>query len=162
MYILGIDPGYDRIGVGIIEHQPTHGKEVVIFSTCIHTKSRDPFYKRLMDIQQAIQGIVRTYPISYAGIEKLYFAKNTKTALSVAEARGVIGMTLYAQGIPLYDIEPNQIKITITGYGKATKQDIAFMIPKITQGISGAEIDDQLDAIAVAVTTRITQHRNHI
>jgi crossover junction endodeoxyribonuclease RuvC len=155
MLILGIDPGYDRIGIALVSPQTERGRDHVIFSSCIRTRATESFEERILDMSQQLKAILKEHPISIAGIEELYFSKNTKTALKVSEARGALLLTLMQHGIPVYSLPPSHIKIAITGNGRATKDDIAHMIPRICSGISGKKIDDEIDAIAIAITTRI-------
>lgn len=156
MRIIGIDPGYDRIGVAIIDKlQP---KETLVYSTCITTSPKDSFPKRLLALGQAIESIIKEYQPAEAAIEILYFAKNSTTALSVAEARGVIQYLLTTYSIPIIEYPPNTIKLAITGYGSADKKSITAMIPRLIQVNSSKKLDDELDAIAVALTH--SAHRN--
>ena len=89
MKILGIDPGYERMGVAIIERD-TSKKDVVVFSDCIRTNSKFAMSDRLFEIGQTLSSVIKKYKPDAVAIEELYFAKNTKTALMVADARGVI------------------------------------------------------------------------
>ena len=143
MKILGIDPGYERLGVAIIEKNTT-GKEVVLFS--------DDMPERLFELGRALSAVIKNHKPDAAAIEELYFAKNTKTAMLVAEARGVIQYIIREAGLPCFAYHPNAIKIAVTGHGGATKDDIAFMIPKLVSLSGSKKIDDELDAIAVALT----------
>lgn len=154
MKILGIDPGYERLGVAVIEkpHPSVGGKEIVLFSDCIRTSSQLAMQDRLFEIGQALSLVIQRYQPDTAAIEELYFAKNTKTAMAVAEARGVIQYICKEQGLPVFEYHPNQIKIAITGDGRADKTSIAFMIPKLVLYDGTKKLDDELDAIAVALT----------
>lgn len=151
MKILGIDPGYERLGVAIIE-KPSQGKEVVIFSDCIKTSSKSKMQDRLFEIGQALSHVIKKYQPDAVAIEELYFAKNTKTAMIVAEARGVIQYICKECGLDIFEYHPNQIKIAITGDGRADKTSIAFMIPKLVAFDTRDKIDDEIDAIAVGLT----------
>lgn len=151
MKLLGIDPGYERCGVAILEKNGS-GKEIVLYSGCIRTSSTLSFPERLAQMGQELETIIKHYQPSVAVLEELYFAKNTKTALKVAEARGVITYVAQINHLPVFEYHPNQIKIAITGNGRADKTAIAFMIPKLVVLESGKKIDDELDAIAVGLT----------
>jgi crossover junction endodeoxyribonuclease RuvC len=151
MRILGIDPGYDRLGIAVIEKENS-GKESVVFSGCIRTSAKDDFVDRLHDLGNQFRAILKKYKPDEAAIEDLYFAKNSTTAMKVAEARGVIQYVTRENGIPVFAYHPNAIKIAVTGYGAAKKTDIAFMIPKLVAVPAGKKLDDELDAIAVALT----------
>jgi len=151
MKILGIDPGYDRMGIAIIE-KDSHNKDLLVFSTCIQTSVKQDFADRLQEIGNELGKILKKYKPDEAAIEELYFAKNTTTAMKVAEARGVIRYVTREAGIPVFEYHPNAIKIAVTGYGAAKKTDIAFMVPKLIALGADKKIDDELDAIAVAIT----------
>lgn len=150
MKILGIDPGYERMGVAIIEKDS--GRETVIYSNCIRTSATLSLPERLVIIGKTLDTIITDYRPDQAAIEALYFAKNTATAMKVAEARGVIQYVISAHSIPLTEYHPNAIKIAITGYGNASKDAIASMIPRLVTYDTAKKIDDELDAIAVALT----------
>lgn len=151
MKIIAIDPGYDRVGVAILEKTPGN-KESLVFSTCITTKKTDAFYVRMEKVTKELGKILETHQPELLAIEQLYFAKNTKTALQVAEAKGIIVGTCIIAGIPVVEMHPNHIKIAITGYGAAKKEDILFMLPKLITLDGTKRLDDELDAIAVGLT----------
>lgn len=151
MKILGIDPGYERLGVAIIEKQSS-GKEELIFSCCIRTATHLTMPERLLGLGKELSAIIETYQPNEAALEELYFAKNTKTALLVAEAKGVIHYVLKQHSLSYVEYHPNTIKATITGNGKADKQSIAMMLPRLIRLQTTKKIDDELDAIAVALT----------
>lgn len=159
MKIIGIDPGYERMGVAIIEKNIT--KETVIYSDCIRTPASLNLPERLVIIGTSLKKILDTYNPDHAAIEALYFAKNTTTALKVAEARGVIQYIISAQSIPLHEYHPNTIKIAITGYGNASKDAIAAMIPRLVNYDIHKKIDDELDALAVALTHSAHMQQNY-
>ena len=159
MKILGIDPGYERMGVAIIERN--EGRESVVFSTCIRTSAKLSLPERLVTIGRELESIIVQYLPDQAAIEALYFAKNTTTALKVAEARGVIQFVITSNSIPLFEYHPNIIKIAVTGYGNADKSAIASMIPKLVTYDAAKKIDDELDAIAVALTHSAHSRNNY-
>lgn len=152
MKIISIDPGYDRIGVAILEKDPLKKpSESVVFSTCIITDKKQSFYERMQYVQGELIKILDQYQPEQLAIEELYFAKNTKTALRVAEAKGIIVGTVLEKNIPVTELHPNHIKIAITGYGAAKKEDILFMLPKLITVNPVGKLDDELDAIAVGI-----------
>ncbi len=153
MTVIAIDPGYDRIGVAILEQDfIKKPSEQVIFSTCITTNPRQNFYERMCFVQNELLKIITRFQPNHLAIEELYFSKNTKTALRVAEAKGIIISVALNQNIPITEIHPNHIKIAITGYGNATKSDILFMLPKLINIEQTKKLDDELDAIAIGIT----------
>lgn len=150
MKIIAIDPGYDRVGVAILEKNDI-GKESVVFSTCIITDRKKDFYGRLDHIQKDIQQILSLYRPELLVMEELYFAKNSPTALRVAEARGIIAGLAIHQGIFIREIHPNHVKIAVTGQGNAKKQDILWMLPKLVTIETAGKLDDELDAISIGI-----------
>lgn len=150
MRILGIDPGYERLGVAVVER--IGNTDLVIFSACVRTSAKIPFLDRLHQVGQEIDTIIKQWKPETCAIEALYFAKNTKTAMKVAEVRGVIQYVIRDNNIPCYEYHPNAIKIAVAGHGGASKAEIALMIPRLVQLEIKGKIDDELDAIAVALT----------
>lgn len=151
MRIIAIDPGYDRVGVAILERN-LPDRENVIFSTCITTNKKDEFYDRLKVVQEKVADIVATYSPEILAIEELYFAKNTTTALRVAEARGIIIAEMIRNNIPIHEIHPNHVKIAITGHGGSKKTDFLWMIPKLIDYDINGKLDDEIDAVAIGIT----------
>lgn len=158
MKIIAIDPGYERIGIAVLEREGNN-KEVLVFSECFITDSKLPFDERLYLIGQEIDRVITEHQPTAMAIEKLFFAKNQKTALAVSEARGVIMYAAKKLGVEVREFTPNEIKVAVTGYGKATKRDITFMLPKLINMDTDKKIDDELDAIAVGLTC-FAHHRN--
>jgi crossover junction endodeoxyribonuclease RuvC len=156
MRIIGIDPGYDRIGIAIIENKE------LIHSECFFTSSKDDFHTRLKEIGQRINKIIKKYSPEIMAIESLFITKNQKTAMKVAEARGVISYEASLKDIPIYEYSPPQIKVAITGHGGSDKAQIMKMIPlliKINPLNSKKKAqDDEYDAIAVALTCQACVH----
>ena len=149
--IIGIDPGFDRLGVCVLDKEGQ--KETLIFSTCIITSRKDSFEKRLLVIGESLEKIIQTYSPHELAIEALFFTNNQKTIITVAEVRGICIYIAHSYGATLYEYSPPQIKLAITGYGKATKEDIAIMVPKILkQPLLINTLDDEVDAIAIALT----------
>ncbi len=150
MKIIAIDPGYDRVGVAIIEKTGTE-REILHFSTCITTDRKMGFYERLGHIQKELIHIIHNHKPEILVMEELYFAKNTTTALKVAEARGIISGTAISKNITVEEIHPNHVKIAITGHGAAKKEDILFMLPKLITLDTLHKLDDELDAVAIGI-----------
>lgn len=151
MKIISIDPGYERTGIAVIEKEKNQ-REVLLFSECFKTSSKLPHPERLNLIGNRIKEIIKKYkPIALA-TEKLFFAKNQKTALLVAEARGVILYSGKSSGLEVFEYTPNEIKIAITGYGKAEKRQIMDMVKKLIKIDSKKNSDDEFDAIAIGLT----------
>ena len=139
MIIIGIDPGYDRLGIAIIE-KPLKGKEILLYSACFQTSSKQDIYTRF--------GI---NPTCFA-IETLFITKNQKTAMRVAEARGIIIHQAIKAEIPITEYTPLQIKMAVTSDGWSDKERVIKMIPLLVEMKSKITHDDEYDAIAVALT----------
>lgn len=149
--IIGIDPGFDRIGIAILEKEGA--QETLLHSTCITTSKKDTFDKRLVALGTELETLLQEYRPVECAIEKLFFAKNQTTAMNVAEARGVILYVCSKYGLSIHEYSPPEIKVAVTGYGKAGKDDIRHMIPKILKlTFDAARLDDEMDAIAITLT----------
>jgi crossover junction endodeoxyribonuclease RuvC len=149
--ILGIDPGFDRLGVCILDKKGN--KESLVFSTCITTSKKDSFEKRLVAIGKELEDILKKYTPNELAIETLFFTNNQKTIITVAEVRGICIYLSYKNNVELFEYSPPQIKLAIAGHGKASKEDIALMVPKILkQPLLIDTLDDEIDAIAIALT----------
>lgn len=149
--IIGIDPGFDRLGVCVLDKEGT--KETLVYSTCITTFKKDAFEKRLVAIGEQLESIVQKYSPSELAIETIFFTNNQKTVITVAEVRGICIYLTYKHGVLLFEYSPPQIKLAIAGHGKASKEDIAMMVPKILkQPLLIGTLDDEIDAIAIALT----------
>lgn len=150
MKIIGIDPGYGRVGIGIIEG--SHDQWKSVFYTCIETDPKATFSDRIHYIYKELKTIVSEYKPDIAAVEELFFNKNTTTAMRVAEARGAILLTLQQAGLSVCEYTPLQVKQAIVGHGRAEKHQIQHMIP-LQLGLKGKKIqDDAADALAVALT----------
>ena len=167
MRILGIDPGYDRVGIAIVDKDPKQ-KESLFYSECLQTSSKDPFYTRLGQVGNKIADIIEKYRPDAMAIESLFITKNQKTAMRVAEARGVIAYEAVRENIPIFEYTPLQIKIAVTGHGTSDKGQILKILPllidlgdKKKEGYEKIR-DDEYDAIAVALTCLASEKVNFI
>jgi len=149
-FILGIDPGYGRIGIAVIEK--TNRGEKLIHSECFETDSRLPHFKRLLALGQKIQETIGKYGPKKVAVETLLWSKNKKTALQVAEARGIILLEAARANIFVCEYNPNQVKLAITGYGKSDKKQVINMVEKLVKLAPRKRHDDEYDAIAIALT----------
>ena len=146
--VLGIDPGYDRLGLAVIEGDPS--KPLYVWSECVLIP-KGTASERLASVYNAIVSAVETHEPSSCGIEGLFFSTNKKTALSVAEARGAVLSALGNKHIQVKEFSPAQVKLAVTGYGKADKEAVAMMVPKLLSLPPKKRLDDEFDAIAVAL-----------
>lgn len=149
MYIMGIDPGFGRLGYGIIEYK--YNKYRVVEYGCITTPAGDTLSKRLNKIYDDLQSIIDRYKIDVASIEELFFNTNTRTAIHVAEARGVILCALERNNIKIAEYTPLQIKQAIVGYGRADKVQVKQMVQDILKLENMPKLDDTTDALAMAI-----------
>lgn len=150
MLVLGIDPGYDRLGVAILEKE--NDKEVLIFSDCFTSSPKETLGQRLLAVGTELEKLIKKQKPDLAVTEKLYFTANQKTAISVAEARGMISYLCAKYKIPLFEYTPPEIKMTVTGYGNANKKQIEEMVPRLIKITKKIKYDDEYDAIAIALT----------
>ncbi|MCL1865421.1 MAG: crossover junction endodeoxyribonuclease RuvC [Spirochaetes bacterium] len=144
--ILGIDPGYDIVGWSILSNNFKVDDYGVI-----KTSPTDEFDDRLLQIFTSLNKILDEYKPDCAAIEKIFFHKNTKTAIPVAKAVGVIILTLKLRGIPYWEYSPIEVKHSITGYGRASKDQIYYMMKRILNLKTVEWQDDAIDALSIAV-----------
>ena len=150
--ILGIDPGYDRLGWAILAVPRTAPKKLLA-AGLITTNKEQTFYKRLQTIDHDLSQVIAKYQPNLAAMESLFFQNNQKTAFQVAEARGVIKSCLFRAALPLVEYTPLQVKVGVTGHGQATKDAVAKMVRlEFSLSTKTKIIDDTLDAIAIALT----------
>lgn len=152
MRILGIDPGFERLGIAILEKNKTDKKERVIFSECFKTSSKLDFGERLRLIGEEVRKVIKKYKPEVLAVETLFFTTNEKTVMRVAEARGVVVYEATQAGLKIFEASPPQIKIAVTGYGRANKEQIMKMVKILTKIDKAKTSDDELDAIAIALT----------
>lgn len=156
MRIIAIDPGYERLGIAILEDT---AKPLVIFSCCFKTSATLPHQERLAAINKEIKKIIGEYRPAELVVEKLFFNVNQKTAFKVAEARGVILNAGAEAGLVVAEYTPLQVKIAVTGYGRGDKKQVIEMVSKLaifpspakSRGDRGAS-DDEMDAVAIGLT----------
>lgn len=151
MKILSIDPGYERLGIAVIEKKEGK-KEELVFSKCFKTSSKDPHHQRLTEVSAEVEKIIKKYKPSILVTETLFFSKNVKTAMKVAEARGVIIERCSSNNLEIFELSPQQIKIAITGSGSGNKNQIIKMVPLLINVSKEKKNDDEYDAIAIGLT----------
>jgi len=157
MRILGIDPGYARVGWGIIENQKSKIKYQI--SGCVETSKDSNPQERLVDVYEQVLKIIKKYKPDVLAIEELFFTNNAKTAFKVGEARGVIILAGAIHKIPVFSYTPLQVKIAVTGYGNADKTQVGKMVKAILKLKIMPKLDDTVDAIAVALTHAFTNSK---
>mgnify|MGYP001019531298 FL=1 len=150
MRIIGIDPGTGILGFGVIDSRQTTFR--LVTAGVIKTPAHTPLDERLEDIFDSLTEIITETTPTVMSIEKLFFARNVTTAMSVAHARGVAMLTGRKAGLPIAEYTPLQIKQTLTGYGKADKKQVQEMV-RLQLGLHEApKPDDCADALAAAMT----------
>ena len=158
MRVLAIDPGYERLGVAILEKTPRDRREKVLFSTCIRTSPKQSHPERLHTLWVQLEELCTLYSPEYGSIEKLFFSKNQKTALLVAEARGVVLALMKKNNLQIMELFPNEIKVAVTGTGNTDKKMVITMVDKLVALTDSKRTDDEYDAIACGITF-FAQHK---
>ena len=149
MKILGIDPGMAIVGYALVEI--INDKIELLTSGSIQTDKKLSDSKRLVEIYEDLSVIVEKYQPDCASVEQLFFFKNQKTIIPVAEARGVILTVLEKYNIPTYSYTPMEVKQVLTGYGRAEKKEVEQMVRLALLDINLPKLDDTVDAIAIAI-----------
>lgn len=150
MRILAIDPGYDRLGIAILEKN--NSKEALVYSECFETERNESHPKRLALVADKISNLIKKYKPDTLAIETLFFTKNQKTALKVAEVRGIILALAASAGLEIFECGPMQVKSAVTGSGKSDKRQVETMVRKLIAVPANVNKDDELDAVAIGLT----------
>jgi crossover junction endodeoxyribonuclease RuvC len=149
--ILGLDPGTATTGYGLVNEDSGGGLEVIEYGT-IQTPAGMPDPERLVILYQRMREIILLHRPQGSAVEKLFFQKNVRTAITVSQARGVILVSLAEAGLKIGEYTPNEIKQAVTGYGSADKHQVQEMV-RILLGLEKIpKPDDAADALAVAIT----------
>jgi crossover junction endodeoxyribonuclease RuvC len=158
MRILGIDPGTAIVGYGVIEERDE--RVALVTYGAIKTSPGDgDTSQRLLMIFEAINELINEYQPDSAAVEELFFGRNITTAIKVGQARGVLLLALAMAGLPVTEYSPPKIKEAVSGYGKATKEQVQFMVKNILELEEIPTPDDAADGLAVAITHY--QHRRY-
>ncbi|MDE2399505.1 MAG: crossover junction endodeoxyribonuclease RuvC [Patescibacteria group bacterium] len=152
MRILGIDPGYERLGVAVLEKNKGDKREKVIFSECFKTSAKLDFSERLLLLGEEVRKVIKKFKPEVLSIETLFLTSNQKTVMRVAEARGVVIYEAVQVELKIFEATPLQIKVATTGYGRADKNQIMKMVQMLVEVEKNKTSDDELDAIAIALT----------
>ncbi|HZL08001.1 MAG TPA: crossover junction endodeoxyribonuclease RuvC [Candidatus Dormibacteraeota bacterium] len=154
MRILGIDPGTGILGFGVID--VVKGKATLVDAGVIRTSAKDEDAVRLQTIFEEITDIIAETKPAEMAVEKLFFAQNVTTAMTVSQARGVVLLAGKQAGLEIFEYTPLQIKQSLTGYGRAEKKQIQEMVRVILQLKEVPKPDDCADALAAAITHSMT------
>lgn len=158
MKVLAIDPGYGRCGVAVVERKdgPSTSlgvnKEILLYSDCIETSAKHAFADRLTHIADECVRLMKKYKPDCVAMEKLYFTKNQKTAMQVAEVRGALINCAAHCGLVVSEYSPGEVKSAAAGSGSADKRAVAKMLHALVKIEKKIDHDDEYDAIAIAVT----------
>lgn len=146
---LGLDPGYGRMGWAVVQEQ---GSRWTLLSVgCVETPAGMAFERRLLALQEAVSGLCERWKPEECALETLLFSKNAKTAMNVAEARGVLRVSLAAVGVPVHEIAPNAVKLALAGHGAASKAQVGRMVARLLCLDALPKPDDAADAAAIAL-----------
>ena len=149
MIVLGIDPGYAIVGYGVIEYHNNHFK--VLDFGAITTEAHTPFNERLERIYNCACMLIDRYHPEAMAIEKLFFNTNQKTAIDVAQARGVLVLAAQQAKMPIFEYTPLQVKQSVVGYGRAEKKQVQEMMRMMLKLDKVPKPDDTADALAMAI-----------
>ena len=149
MRILGIDPGYATIGFGLLEAQ--RAQVHMVTYGAITTPAGLPLSKRLYQIDRDMEELIGKLKPDVIAIEELFFNTNITTGIAVAHGRGVLLCAAERCGIPLYEYTPSQVKLAVTGYGKAEKHQVMDMTRRLLKLAAVPKPDDAADALAIAL-----------
>lgn len=150
MRVLAIDPGFGRCGVAVLEGNAS--RSTLLYSSCVETNAKEGFSARLLVVAKEVLRLVHEHVPDTIALEELYFTNNAKTALRVAEVRGMLIYIAAAQEIPLVEYNPLRVKIALTGQGRASKEQVTKMVEKLVKLPSKKMLDDEYDAIALGLT----------
>ncbi len=148
MIALGIDPGTRRIGYGVVDHE--QGRTTYVAAGLFEITAHEDI-AALEETKKEIDRLIEQYRPDAVAVERLFFSKNKKTAIAVAQSRGVILLAIKERGIPVVEYTPNEVKIGVTGYGLADKKAVLKMVRLILKKDDLRIIDDASDALALAI-----------
>ena len=151
MRILGIDPGLANLGFGVIEHDRPGASPVHVSHGVIETSKTMPLAQRLRRIHEGLVAAIVEFEPDQVAIEQIFFAKNVKTAISVAQARGVAILATAETDLPMYEYTPLQMKQAIVGYGRASKMQVQMMVRVLLRLDEIPRPDHAADALAAAL-----------
>ena len=124
----------------------------LLFSDCLRTSTKDHFHERLKQLGRAVDTLITEHTPVRVALEKVYFEKNAKTAMQIAEVRGMLAYIATSRDVMICEYTPLQVKTAVTGYGRSDKAAIALMLPRLIDMPAGKRLDDEMDAIAVGIT----------
>ena len=149
MIVLGIDPGTAATGYGVIEQDGSRQRAVAY--GCLETSSETSHPQRLVEIHAGVAALIERHRPALVGVERIFFSRNVQTAFSVGQARGVVLLAAAQSGLPVFEYTPNEVKIAVTGYGRASKDQVQRMVRTVLGLAAVPTPDDAADALAVAI-----------
>jgi crossover junction endodeoxyribonuclease RuvC len=149
MIVLGIDPGTAALGYGIVERTGS-ALRAVDFG-CVTTSADAPLPERLHHIHTQVVELIRTHAPDLVAVERLFFSRNAQSAFGVGQARGVVLLAAAQAGVPVREATPNEVKMAVTGYGSADKEQVGRMVAVILQLAQVPTPDDTADALAICI-----------
>ncbi len=149
MIVLGIDPGTALTGYGIVER--TGSRLRALDYGCVETPSDHALPQRLLAIHEAVSDLIETHRPELVGVERLFFNRNVQTAFAVGQARGAVLLAAAQHGLPVVEYGPHEVKIAVTGYGRAAKDQVQRMVQTVLGLAALPRPDDAADALAVAI-----------
>lgn len=149
MVILGIDPGFAIVGFGVLQSEG--GKQGLLSCGAITTPAGLSLPTRLLQIENDMAELLEAFHPDAMAIEELFFTNNITTGIGVAQARGVILTAAERAGVPIYEYSPSEVKLAVTGYGKAEKRQVMDMVKRLLSLKSVPKPDDAADAVAIAL-----------
>lgn len=156
MTIISIDPGYERLGIAVLEKEA--GKEKLIFSDCFRTSPKDSHENRTLEIGLKLEKLIKKYSPTAFIFESLFFNSNQKTAMNVSKTLGALIYIAKRKGLDIYEFTPLQIKVAVTGNGRSSKEGVIKMIPLLIKIPRKKMLDDEYDAIACGLTFFANHH----
>jgi crossover junction endodeoxyribonuclease RuvC len=149
MIVLGIDPGTAATGYGLVEREGSQLR--LIDYGCLQTLPTQELPVRLLEIHRAVTELILTHKPAQLGIERLFFNRNVQTAFAVGQARGVVLLAAAEHGLPVFEYGPHEVKMAVTGYGRADKGQVQRMVQAVLGMKMLPKPDDAADALAVAI-----------
>jgi crossover junction endodeoxyribonuclease RuvC len=147
--VLGIDPGTAALGYGIVESRS--GRLRMVDLGCLETKPDASLPQRLLAIHALLDELIALHKPDLVAVERLFFSRNVQTAFAVGQARGVVLLAAAQAEVPVREATPNEVKVAVTGYGKATKDQVGRMVAVCLSLPEPPKRDDTADALAVAI-----------
>lgn len=152
--VLAVDPGYDRLGLAVIEGDPSRPTHV--WSTCVQPP-KGAREMRLAAVYAAVEQAITEHSPALVALESLFFTKNQSTGIGVAEARGAVLAAAGRAGLSAHEFSPQAVKLAVTGYGNADKAAVMNMVPRLITLPEKKRLDDEFDAIALGIAALSTR-----